>query len=162
MTSSFCRLSYIRRLNQILTHMKYGVSRQTLLLTAGLVWTLAGGKVLAIGLAAWLHEHTHAWYFKTGEATLVFLLFFCLIFHRLFRKYTARIRGKSEKNCPFAFFDTRGWLIMAFMMTLGIVVRLFELLPPLFIAVFYTGLAFALIGTGIRFLLHWYSFRRSL
>ena len=46
------------------------------LLTAGLVWTLAGGKVLAIGLAAWLHEHTHAWYFKTGEATLVFLLFF--------------------------------------------------------------------------------------
>ena len=82
--------------------------------------------------------------------------------HRLFRKYTARIRGKSEKNCPFAFFDTRGWLIMAFMMTLGIVVRLFELLPPLFIAVFYTGLAFALIGTGIRFLLHWYSFRRSL
>lgn len=118
--------------------MKYGVSRQTLLLTAGLVWTLAGGKVLAIGLAAWLHEHTHAWYFKTGEATLVFLLFFCLVFHRLFRKYTARIRGKSEKNCPFAFFDTRGWLIMAFMMTLGIVVRLFELLPPLFIAVFYT------------------------
>lgn len=142
--------------------MKYGVSRQTLLLTAGLVWTLAGGKVLAIGLAAWLHEHTHAWYFKTGEATLVFLLFFCLVFHRLFRKYTARIREKSEKNCPFAFFDTRGWLIMAFMMMLGIVVRLFELLPPLFIAVFYTGLAFALIGTGIRFLLHWYSFRRSL
>ena len=51
---------------------------------------------------------------------------------------------------------------MAFMMTLGSVGRLFELLPPLFIAVFYTGLAFALIGTVIRFLLHWYSFRRSL
>lgn len=135
--------------------MKYGVTRQFLLITAGIVWIVAGANILRIGIITW-EDSSQDWLFKVCEATLVFLLFFILVFRKLYNKYTLMIdHKKTEKNCPFSFFDIRGWLIMAFMMTLGITVRIFHLLPDSFISVFYTGLSTALIATGVLFVLYW-------
>ena len=130
--------------------MRWRVSRRTLLLIAGLVWIIAGANILRIGIITWVDDQRE-WLFKTGEAIVVFLLFFSLIFRRLYNKHTARIGQKADRNCPFSFFDVKGWLIMGFMITLGILVRKLHLLPTSFIAVFYTGLSSALILTGILF-----------
>ena len=45
---------------------------------------------------------------------------------------------------------------MISMITLGVVIRVYHLLPNSFIAVFYTGLSLALIATGLRFLKFWW------
>ena len=124
--------------------MRWRVSRRTLLLIAGLVWIIAGANILRIGIITWVDDQRE-WLFKTGEAIVVFLLFFSLIFRRLYNKHTERIGQKADRNCPFSFFDVKGWLIMGFMITLGILVRKLHLLPTSFIAVFYTGLSSALI-----------------
>lgn len=134
--------------------MRWRVSRRTLLLIAGLVWIITGANILRIGIITWVDDQRE-WLFKTGEAIVVFLPFFSLIFRRLYNKHTARIGQKSDRNCPFSFFDVKGWLIMGFMITLGILVRKLHLLPTSFIAVFYTGLSSALILTGILFLVQW-------
>ncbi|MGI6815134.1 hypothetical protein ACFX5L_02535 [Bacteroides sp. KG123] len=134
--------------------MKYGVSPNTLLITAGTIWTLAGGNILRIGLMCWMDDGRH-WLLKVGEAGLVFL-FFAFIFHRLYKKYTLRISQKKGKHCPFSFFDVRGWIVMACMITMGVVIRVYSLLPETFIAVFYTGLSLALLGTGLRFIGYWW------
>lgn len=134
--------------------MKYGVSKYTLLITAGIVWLLAGINILRIGINCWLNDH-HYWLFKICETTLIFLLFFGLIFHKTYKKHVKRIIQKQHKNCPFSFFDTKGWIMMAGMMGIGICIRSLHLLPESFIAVFYTGLSLALIGTAIRFLIFW-------
>lgn len=131
--------------------MKYGVTKNTLLITAGIVWLLAGINILRIGISCWIND-SHYWFFKVCEATIVFLLFFGLIFHKLYKKHTHRISQKKAKNCPFSFFDVKGWIIMAFMITIGILTRTLHLLPEAFIAVFYTGLSVALITTGTRFI----------
>ena len=55
--------------------MKYGVNRQILLITAGIVWIVAGTNILRIGIVTWLSDSQY-WLFKIGEATIVFLLFF--------------------------------------------------------------------------------------
>ena len=52
--------------------MKYGVNRQVLLITAGIVWIIAGANLLRIGIVTWLNDSRH-WHFKVGEATVVFL-----------------------------------------------------------------------------------------
>ena len=84
--------------------MKYGVNRQILLIIAGTVWIIAGGNILRIGIVTWMNN-SHDWMFKIGEATIVFLLFFVLIFKRLYYKHTRRIEQKKEtRNCPFSFF----------------------------------------------------------
>ncbi len=84
--------------------MKYGVSPNTLLITAGTIWSLAGVNILRIGLTCWIDDR-HYWLFKVCEASLVFLLFFGIIFHRLYKKHTLRISQKKGKHCPFSFFD---------------------------------------------------------
>lgn len=123
--------------------MKYGVSPNTLLITAGTIWSLAGVNILRIGLTCWIDDG-HYWLFKVCEASLVFLLFFGIIFHRLYKKHTLRISQKKGKHCPFSFFDVKGWIVMIGMIAMGIVIRTCHLLPDSFIAVFYTGLSLAL------------------
>lgn len=136
--------------------MKYGVNRNVLLITAGLVWIVAGANVLRIGVVTWMNNDKD-WMFKTSEAIIVFLLFFVLVFRKLYYKHTRRIeQKKKEKNCPFSFFDAKGWGIMTFMIALGVSIRRFQLLPDTFISVFYTGLSVALILTGILFLRYWW------
>lgn len=142
--------------------MRYGVNRQVLLITAGIVWILAGANILRIGIVTWLND-SQCWLFKTCEATVVFLLFFILVFRGLYYKHTRRIeQKKNEKNCPFAFFDAKGWIVMTFMIAVGITVRTFHLLPDSFISVFYTGLALALIVTGVLFIVYWWKRRSAL
>ena len=102
--------------------MKYGVTQHTLLITAGTIWLLAGINILRIGLTCWIGDHQY-WLFKVCEATLVFLLFFGIIFHKLYKKHTFRISQKQGKHCPFSFFDIKGWIIMISMITIGIVAR---------------------------------------
>lgn len=131
--------------------MTFRVNNRTLLFIAGLVWLVAGINILRIGITTWVNTD-QCWLFKVGEATIVFLLFFIFVFKRLFNKHTKRIEQKKEKSCPFSFFDKKGWIIMCFMITLGIVIRKFQLLPNTFISVFYTGLSTALIITGLLFL----------
>lgn len=99
--------------------MKYGVSPNTLLITAGTIWSLAGVNILRIGLTCWIDDG-HYWLFKVCEASLVFLLFFGIIFHRLYKKHTLRISQKKGKHCPFSFFDVKGWIVMIGMITMGI------------------------------------------
>lgn len=141
--------------------MKYGVTKNTLLITAGALWLIAGVNILRIGLGCWIND-SHYWLFKFCEATLVFLLFFGIIFHKLYRKHTHRISQKKALNCPFSFFDIKGWIVMISMITIGVLARTLHLLPDAFIAVFYTGLSLALIGTGIRFIRYWWKNRKVL
>ena len=119
--------------------MKFGVNKKVLLYTAGCVWIFAGINILRIGIVTWLND-THYWLFKIGKATIVFLLFFNLVFKRLFYKHSERISRKNGKHCPFSFFDVKGWIIMIFMIAFGITIRALHLLPNSFISVFYTGL----------------------
>ena len=140
--------------------MKYGVNKQVLLITAGIVWIFAGANILRIGIVTWMGDDKD-WWFKVGEATIVCLLFFVFVFKKLYFKHTQRIEQKKEdKNCPFSFFDAKGWIIMTVMITMGITIRTLHLLPNAFISVFYTGLSIALIFTGFLFIRYWWK-RRS-
>lgn len=131
--------------------MRYGVNRQFLVFMAGVVWILAGVNILRIGIMTWINISSFQ-LFRVCEAIVVFLLFFNFVFKKLFYKHTKRIEQKKDKSCPFAFFDVKGWIVMAVMITVGILVRKFQLLPNTFISVFYVGLSSALIITGVLFL----------
>lgn len=113
---------------------------------------------MRIGIRYWMANPDY-FLFKLSEMLVIFFVFLGFIFHNLFRKHSVRIIHKPEKNPFFAFFDWKSWLIVAVMISLGISVRMFELLPGSFIAVFYTGLSLALIVTGFRFLLFWWFYR---
>ena len=56
--------------------MKYGVNRQVLLITAGIVWIVAGANILRIGIVTWLNDSQY-WLFKDRRSHSCFPALFC-------------------------------------------------------------------------------------
>ena len=126
------------------------VSRRVLIGIAGLVWMLAGSFVLSTGISPFSNNTT---IFVCLLSILIFVLFSAL-FQMLAYKNQKRIRAlESDKNPVFKFFTVQSYIVVAFMITLGIVLRLF--LPSFFIAFFYTGLGSALFLAGIAYLVYY-------
>lgn len=125
------------------------VQKNTLLLIACLVWGAAGFNILKIGLLAYPNYLQPLNY---ALSLLVFAIFQFLIFGKLVKKHTQRINAYvEEKQFFLKFFDVKSFIIMAFMMTFGIVLRATNIAPERFIAVFYTGLGSALALAGLLF-----------
>lgn len=125
------------------------VQKNTLLLIACLVWGAAGFNILKIGLLAYSNYLQPLNY---ALSLVVFAIFQFLIFGKLVKKHTQRIHAyKENKQFFLKFFDVKSFIIMAFMMTGGIVLRATNVAPEQFIAVFYTGLGAALFLAGLLF-----------
>jgi uncharacterized membrane protein YfcA len=128
------------------------VPKNHLMLIAGLVWCAAGAMVTMIGLPLEVRlapEHL----ILIPLAVVIFLAFYLLVFSRLVRKHTARIRAQEEDRLPFwHFFNASSWVVMAVMMGGGMALRLSHLVPDWMIAFFYSGLGLALFLCGVRFL----------
>ena len=129
------------------------VPKNSLLLIAGVVWSLAGAMVSLIGLPLlWQHGQTQPTLWLL--ALVVFLIFYFLIFSRLVVKHTLRIGENPLKRLPFwNFFDRSSYIVMAVMMSGGMWIRKGQLAPNWMIGFFYSGLGVALFSCGVRFLL---------
>jgi hypothetical protein len=128
------------------------LSKNQLVLVAGLVWCAAGTMVCMVGLPLQLtlaQQHM----ILVPLAASVFLVFHRFVFSRLVGKHTSRIRARTEERLPcWQFFNGPSWVVMAVMMGGGLVLRHSQLTPDWMIAFFYTGLGLALFVSGVRFL----------
>lgn len=130
------------------------VKRNTLLLLACLVWSLAGLNILRIGLMLY-PAYWSVW--NILLSILVFSVFQVFVFGKLVRKHTSRICAYTEERRFFLnFFDAKSFVIMAIMMTGGILIRVYHWMPERWIAVFYSGLGTALLLAGILFGLYYF------
>lgn len=122
-----------------------------LMLIAGVVWCAAGAMVCMVGLPLELRlAPSHL--VLLPLAGVIFLAFYFLVFARLVRKHTARIRAREEERLPFwHFFNASSWAVMAVMMGGGMALRLSHVVPDWVIAFFYSGLGVALFLCGLRF-----------
>ncbi len=125
------------------------VKKNTLLLIACLVWSIAGFNILRIGILAYPN------YISVVNIILsivVFCAFQFMVFGKLVDKHTLRITSyEEEKHFFLKFFDVKSFIIMAVMMSGGIFLRSSNIVPEVFIAVFYTGLGASLFLAGILF-----------
>lgn len=125
------------------------VKNTTLQLIACLVWSAAGFNVLRLGL---IEYPPFVSVVNILLSAAVFTVFQIFIFGRLVKKHTKRIDGYGvEKQLFIKFFDVKSFIIMAVMITGGILLRSLRIAPPIFIAVFYTGLGASLLLAGILF-----------
>lgn len=132
------------------------IKKQYLLLVAGLVWGIAGCNIIRIGVLA----SDRSWsLLMLVSATFTFFIFFLFIFKKLITKHTKRILSHEVIYMNiFQFFDRKSYLIMAFMMSFGILLRASQLWPDVCIKTFYSGLGLSLCIAGIGFL---YQFIKS-
>lgn len=94
------------------------------------------------------------WWLLIIGAAVVFTLFHIKVFSKMVGKHAVRIAGyEADRVGIWRFFDVPGYAMMAVMMTGGISLRAFGLVPVWFIAFFYTGLGVALALSGASFLI---------
>lgn len=144
-------ISLVHRKDRMKNRMR--VKKQTLILIAGIVWAIAGFNIVRIGLIA--YQGNFNWW-RGLLSIAVYGAFQLFVFGKMVGNHTNRIlRYEEERQNFFRFFDTRAYLIMAFMMTLGIGLRVSGVVPDTFIAFFYTGLGASLLTAGVLFVLQY-------
>lgn len=141
------------------------VNKEHLLLMQVLCWLAPGIVILKKGTQAMLAVHAatpeRVWWLCAIAATVA--VAFSLMFNNFVKRYTARILDfPTRKKSLFAFFDLRGYILIIFMMCLGISLKYIPGMPAEFFAGFYPGLGTALSIAGVRYLVSWWQAFRSL
>lgn len=86
------------------------------------------------------------------SGSVLTLAFFLFIFTKVTGKYIGRIRRlPDERNSVFMAMDAKGYILFAFMIALGMVLKSLGSIPPGFFAAFYCGLGPALLYSTVIF-----------
>lgn len=130
-----------------------------LLAVNGLLWTAIGTKIAVTGVVNYLKTEPGKLGWMIPLSLLVFTGFF-MMFTGIVRKYSERIHALPGPREPiYKTFSLKGYLIIAFMITLGITLKYIPGIPLSFFAWFYLGLGTGLLSAGIRFLILWWKGR---
>jgi len=137
------------------------IKTKHLLAINGLLWTAIGTKITVTGVSHYLKvDRPQNLLWMIPLSILVFAGFYRM-FTGVVRKYSARIMSMTaEKTSIFRTFSLKGYLIIAFMISLGIGLKHIPGIPSNFFAWFYCGLGPGLLSAGLRFLLRWARVRR--
>ncbi|MBE0647330.1 MAG: hypothetical protein IH596_06080 [Bacteroidales bacterium] len=139
---------------RVIFEMKPGIPKRQLLLVAAAVWLFAGGFLLFRGITM-LPEMSMLW-LKIVLAVIAGLIFFHLLFLRVSLKHITRIRSlEILRPCVFSFFDWKSYLLMAIMITSGVLVRKTGLIDQKWISLFFITMATPLLLSAVRFLRAW-------
>ena len=124
--------------------------RKHLYIVAAVIWGIPGVIISAKGIMAYMTQ---------SQESLLWLLLitivtgsaFFFMFRKIVHKYSSRIASLPEKVTIFQTFPTRGWILLIFMMGLGITLRYIPDIPSAFTAAFYSGLGPMLLLSSARF-----------
>lgn len=140
-------------LNQmnLLQTLKPSIPRRYLLFVAGVVWTLAGGMLLYKGISLFRIYRELLW-LKITISILGGGLFYLLLFSKISLKHAWRIINlKNENPCVFSFFNIRSYIMMAIMITSGIILRKSGIISPEYLSVLYVTMGIPLFLSALRF-----------
>jgi len=136
---------------------KPSVSKHNLLFIAGLAWLIAGCILVGRGLS-YLVEHGQYLGWRLTGGLIVGMIFYVLLFAKISRKHIKRIHGLNiPYPCAFSFFNLRGYLMMAIMITGGIMLRRFDVINKEWLYNFYITMGVPLLVSATRFFYFWTS-----
>ena len=114
---------------------RFRIKKQPLIAVAGIVWLLAGLNVVILGVRAAIDMRDVAAIVLiaiAGGAVAAFCGFHSM-FSKLVKKNSQRIYElEGECHNPFRFFDRKGYIMMAIMMSMGIGMRAAGFFPEWF------------------------------
>ena len=127
------------------------MKRKHLYFVAAVIWGIPGITITLKGICAYrMQPSENLWWLLL--ITICVLSGFFLMFRKIVNRYCRRIASLPEKVKIWQTFPTRGWVLLIFMMGLGIALRHIPGIPSSFTASFYTGLGPMLLLSSFRFI----------
>jgi uncharacterized membrane protein len=138
------------------------VTKRNLLLEAAIVWTFAGGILLYRGSVMLTSSAGFSW-MKIILCLICGLLFFKLIFSKISRKHVNRIINlQGAQHRFYEFFNSRSYLMMLGMISLGIFLRKSAIVPLTSLSLAYITMGIPLLLSSIRFYHSWFFFHPAI
>ena len=126
------------------------MKRKHLYVVAAAIWGIPGITITLKGISAYGKQPSENLWWLLLITTAVLSAFF-LMFRRTVDRYCNRIAVLPEKVTIWQTFPIRGWILIVFMMGLGIALKYIPVIPSSFTASFYSGLGPMLIFSAFRF-----------
>ena len=86
---------------------------------AALIWGIPGVTISIKGIKAYLNQPPHKLWWLLAVTSVVLVAFY-LIFRAVVSKYSKRIATLPPKCSPLQTFPISGWILLLFMMGLGV------------------------------------------
>ncbi len=145
----------MKRSINMVNKFKPSVSKHNLLFIAGLVWTAAAGILGSRGIT-YLCQHGQHLGWRLAGGLGFGGLFYVMLFAKISRQHIKRIHGLNiPYPCAFSFFNLRGYLLMALMISGGIMLRRFDVINKEWLYTFYISMSVPLLISAIRFYYFW-------
>ena len=139
--------------NQILQKLKPGVPNPVLIALGAALWGFAAYRILKMGFI-FIEKHALYHWLNYLIGLAGFIPFFMLVFRKVSLRYINRIKNLPQNRpCMFAFFDVRGYIMMSFMITIGILVSHWKVIPELYKGTFFISLGLSLLASSIFYII---------
>lgn len=139
--------------NQILQTFKPGAPKAVLIALGAGIWGFAAYRILKLGFV-FIEKHALHHLVNYLIGVVGFIPFFLLVFRKVSRKYVTRIKNLPQRRpCMFAFFDVRGYILMTFMITIGVLVSHWKIIPELYKGSFFISLGLSLLASSIFYII---------
>lgn len=126
------------------------MNRKYLYFVAAVIWGIPGIIITLKGISAYrMQPSDNLWWLLMITASV--LAMFYMMFRRIVGRYCDRIASLPDKVKIWQTFPARGWILLVFMMGLGIALKHIPQVPSAFTASFYSGLGPMLLLSSIRF-----------
>ncbi|MGC9151820.1 MAG: hypothetical protein ACP5F6_08685 [Microbacter sp.] len=134
--------------------MKLNTEKRHLLIVAALVWMMAGLILFWRGVVYF--QLIKGWPIALIGSVIGGLLFFKGLFVRISSKHIVRIvEMETERPNVFQFFNLKSYILMFFMILLGISIRKSGLFPLYDLSFFYFFMGIPLFLSSLRFIRAW-------
>lgn len=145
-------------INTMLHKYKPAASKLVVVMLGAAVWMFAAYRILTIA-AQNIHNGAGTEWISYMIGIAGFIPFFLLVFRKVSYRYFSRIvNHKSAKPCVFAFFDLRGYIMMTFMISLGIAFHHFKLIPTQYKGIFLVSLGLSLFASSVYYIIEGYKY----
>ena len=127
------------------------MKRGHLYAVAGIIWGIPGITITLKGIKAYMMQPSgNIWWLLL--VTISVMAAFFMMFRRVTERYIGRIASLPERARIWQTFPLKGWILLVFMMGLGIALKHIPGVPTAFTASFYSGLGPMLILSSLRFI----------
>ena len=139
--------------NSILQTLKPGVPKLVLVVLGAAVWGFAAYRILKMGFIS-IERHALHHYLNYLIGIGGFVPFFLLVFRKVSLRYITRIKNMPQRRpCIFAFFDLRGYIMLTFMIAMGIASSHWKLIPELYKGTFFISLGLSLLASSVFYII---------
>lgn len=138
-------------MKQVFEQFKPAVEKSVLILLSGTVWIVVGVILLTLAYS-WLAAIRLSMASEfTAFGCAAALLIHHFGFLKVVDKNLGRILPMEGKQCAFSFMPWKSYVLVIFMVTMGIVLR-HSSIPKSYLAILYVGIGIALILSSVRYI----------